>query len=304
MDASIALVVCTFNRARALGRLLSSVLRLHVPADLTWEVVVVDNNSRDQTSEVVRGFAAGLPLVVASEPTQGKAHALNRAIRTSSADLLLFCDDDVVLASDWLLAYRRTAAAAPTAGWFGGRVLPLWPAGRPRWLTDESLPALSGFFAAYDLGEDERPYTIDDKLPIGANMGVRREVFERIGIFRTDLGPRGVRRGTGEDTELIERALAAGIGGLYVGTAVARHVIPAERLRIRSFLDYGIGKGINEYRLRHAGEQKGSYRQILDQVVRAMPQALRGRWDRVRICAVNVGLEIGYKLAMRHAPTE
>jgi len=300
---AISVIVCTHARPRALARLLDSVAALRLPEGPEWELIVVDNDSRDDTESVARRAAARLPLRYVHEPRRGKSCALNRGVAAARGALIAFCDDDVVLDPEWLAALRRAADEAPEAAWFGARVLPRWPRGRPRWLSDECYPALAGFFAAYDLGEVDRAYRPSDRLPIGAGMAVRRALVEAVGGFREDLGPRGRQRGTGEDTDLIERARARGLRGRYVGRALAWHLIPEERLRLRAFVDYGIGKGINQHRLQAPGARRGSYLRIVEQTARALPQALRGRWDRVRVCAVNVGLEIGHRRAGREGRT-
>src|SRR5262249_34483638 len=152
------------------------------------------------------------------------------ALKEAKGDLLLFTDDDVQLDPGWLRAFVETANAFPDAGWFGGRIIPWWPGGRPSWLRDECLPALSGFFGLYDLGAAPRWYTPGDYPPAGAGMAVRRGTFDRVGGYREDLGPRGERKGTHDDSELIERARAAGIPGAYSPGAVCSHLVPDNRL--------------------------------------------------------------------------
>jgi glycosyltransferase involved in cell wall biosynthesis len=262
-------------------------------------VLVVDNNSGDHTREVVEGFRGRLPIRYLFEPRQGKTRALNLALREARGELLLFTDDDVHLDPGWLEAFDEASRTHPEAGWFGGRIIPYWPAGRPAWLREECLPALSGYFVLYDLGGELRAYAPSDDPPAGAGMAVRRSLFERVGGYREDLGPQGEQRGTHDDTELVERARAAGIHGVYVPRALCRHVILSERLGVRCFVKFGIGKGENQVRAEGPGARPASLWRLVSQAVRAVPQALRGRGDRVRICCVNVGLEWGRLRARR-----
>lgn len=289
----VSVVVCTYNRCDVLGDTLSSFVSLRIPNGVSWELLVVDNNSSDRTREVAARYADRLPLRYLFESRQGKTCALNLAVREAQGDLLLFTDDDVQLDPGWLWAFHEAARACPQAGWFGGRIIPWWPAGRPGWLQDECLPALKGFFGLYDLGDQQRPYAEGDDPPAGAGMAVRRATFERIGGYREDLGPRGDKKGTCDDSELIFRAKAAQIGGAYVPDAVCRHLVPDERLSLRWFLKYGVGKGENQARMEGPGGQKGSLVRAWSQALRAVPQALRGRGDRVRICCLNIGIELG-----------
>ena len=297
----VSVIVCTFNRSHLLAEMLQSAAELAAPT--SWELLIVDNNSSDQTQKVAAGFKQRLPIRYIFESRQGQSIALNRGILESEGDLLLFCDDDVRLEPDWLLNYAKAAKEDPRPGWFGGRVLALWPNAKPTWLWNESIPALSGHIVNYDLGADCRLYDSKDKIPIGASMGLRRSTIEKIGLYREDLGPRGDRRGAGGDTDLIERAINSGIPGYYVGSAVCYHWVHPDRLKVRSFFDYGVSKGFNQY-LSGADEFRPcSFSRIADQLVRSVPQVLKNRGDRARICLVNIGIEIG-RLKARQAKSQ
>lgn len=295
----LSVIVCTYNRAEILGQTLESFLGLNVPPGASYELLLVDNNSSDQTKAVCQRFEGRLPLRYLFEPKQGKTSALNRALQEAQGKLLLFTDDDVQLAPQWVAAFHAAAVDHPEAGWFGGRIIPWWEEGRPRWLKDECLPALSGFFGLYDLGDRVRAYVPNDCLPAGAGMAVRRSTFDRVGGYREDLGPRGEKKGTHDDTELIERALKHGIEGVYVPEATCRHFVPASRLSMPWFVKYGMGKGENQARAMGALCPSGSLWRVANQTVRGVPQWLRGRGDRVRICCLNVGIELGRRRVQR-----
>src|SRR5690348_6834853 len=101
MDATI--IVCTYNRAASLRDTLQALRRLDSPAGCEWEVIVVDNNSRDDTRAVVEEVAASWPrLRYEFEGAQGLSHARNRGIGAARGDVILFTDDDVLPESDWL----------------------------------------------------------------------------------------------------------------------------------------------------------------------------------------------------------
>ena len=106
---SVSVIVCTYNRSSVLADTLESFLHLRVPEGVGWELLVVDNNSKDQTREVVEGFAGRLPLRYLFEPRQGKTCALNLALKEAKGDLLLFTDDDVRLDPGWLASFVETA---------------------------------------------------------------------------------------------------------------------------------------------------------------------------------------------------
>lgn len=288
----ISLVVCTYERAALLERMLASAARLEIPPGLPWEIVLVDNGSGDATQRVAEGFRERLPLVVLREPRPGKTLALNRAVAAAAGELLLFADDDVTLRRPWLRSFVEAAAADPEAGWFGGRSVPAWEGAAPGWIGPDVLGAFGGYLCNYDLGGVGRPYREGDLLPIGACMAVRRGVFERVGLFDTGLGPRGKDRGVGDDTELIMRARSAGIAGRYVPEAVVDHFVPAGRLRAASVLRYGVIKGRQQAAIagRRGGPPQG---RVAGQAARGLVQLARGRRDRALVCVLNIGLAIG-----------
>lgn len=99
----ITVILCTYNRCRSLAKALESVAASQVPASVDWEVLVVDNNSGDQTRQVVENFSTRSPdrFRYLFEPKPGKSHALNSGIRESSGENLVFMDDDVTVEPTW-----------------------------------------------------------------------------------------------------------------------------------------------------------------------------------------------------------
>ncbi|MCU0247557.1 MAG: glycosyltransferase [Bryobacter sp.] len=299
----VTVIVCTYNRSRLLERLLDSMVAMAVPEELSWELLVIDNNSRDETPAVAERYSGRLPLTYRFEARQGKCHALNRGLKEARGELLLFLDDDVHVGPGWLQAFALAAEDA-RYDWFGGRVKPDWRGALPGWYRVDTAPAFSGYFGDYDLGERPHAYEQGEKLPLGASLGVRRAVFDRVGEFRLDLGPRGKLRGVGDETELLERAIAAGFAGWYVGDTTVLHHVGPERLRLSGFVNYGVGKGLNQYRMGVEGGRAGSLRRAGSQVLRGVYQLAKGRGDRMRLCLINYGIEMGRRRAAREGSAE
>ncbi len=239
----ISVIVCTYNRCQQLEKALESIVASEMPDSVEWEVLVVDNNSTDQTSEVVKKFSKKYPKRVRYliETQQGKSFALNQAIRQSRGDILAFTDDDVTVEPAWLW---NLTAALHSGEWAGsaGHIVPTWGRPLPRWLSPRGL-LLSGPFVALDLGPEPIPL---QQAPVGANMAFRRDAFVKHGEFRTDLGPRpgtGIR---GEDSELGDRLLAAGERLRYEPSATVYHPAPAERMEKKYLLGWFFGHGYEE----------------------------------------------------------
>jgi glycosyltransferase involved in cell wall biosynthesis len=275
-----------------LACLLDGLTKQNINPFSNWNVIVVNNNCSDRTDDVIVKYQKAIQISYLREDRQGKTFALNKAISSSDSELFLLTDDDVIVPDNWIHDYQCAATYQKSCEWFGGIVRPNWNI-VPDWLHEDTLPALDGYFGRYSLGSYSRLYRDGDKLPLGASLAIRRNVFEKIGVFREDLGPRGDLRGTGDETELLQRAIRAGMGGYYLASNPCLHDVPQERLKLRAFYRYGIGKGINQYRLEGKRHRSGSDKIIVDQAIRGLYQLLKGRKDRARICVVNIGMEIG-----------
>lgn len=225
MDASI--VVCTYNRADSLSETLDALQRLQVPETIGWEVIVVDNNSTDRTREVVERHAQGWPrLRYEFEPAQGLSHARNRGIASAQGEIVLFTDDDVLPEPDWLIRVLE-GMARHGADASGGYIAPIWEVPPPKWLTERFY----GFLAVRTDREDDYPIEDPRQAPYGANMAIRRSVFDRVGGFDTNRGRKGKVLASGEDGEMFERILDAGYKAVFLGDAQVHHKVEAFRLR-------------------------------------------------------------------------
>lgn len=245
LDATV--LIATYNRAPLLDETLASLARMRVGSGCRWEVIAVDNNSSDDTRAVVERRVPGfpVPLRYLFEGRQGRSSALNTGIAAANGTVLAFTDDDVRVAEGWLAAACTALGDETGAGYAGGPVRPIWEVPPPRWL-DLNRGDLWGTIAIQDHGAEPFVYEERVKVPLGANMAVRREVFDRIGVFRPDLGRTGGRLVLGQEVpELLLRARAAGIRGLYLPAMTVDHHIPARRLTPAYFRQWWFGKGVS-----------------------------------------------------------
>lgn len=243
---TIAVLIATYNRAQLLGETLDILARSLAPSSVTWEVVVADNNSVDDTRSVVLSRQAGypVPLRYVFERRQGRSAALNAAMAATTAEGFLFTDDDVRVAASWLAA----GATALSEGWdyVGGPVRPIWEAPPPAWL-DLTRADLWGTIAILDYGAERFVFEERKRVPLGANMGTSRALIERIGGFRNELGRSSGKRVLGQEVpELLTRARAAGLRGLYLPEMSVDHHIPASRLTRQYYRRWWMGKGYSK----------------------------------------------------------
>ena len=290
----VSVAICTHNRAQSLAVTLASVGALRDPG-VPWELLVVDNNSSDGTRQVIEAFGEGHPVRVLAERRQGLSHARNRALRACRGDLIAFTDDDVTLDPGWLEAYAGARARHQNAGYFGGPIRVVWPAGRPAWVRDEGLPLIGGLLGHYDRGPDEHAYAPGEPHPYGANLALRRALWERVGEFRGDLGVSGESPGRGEEAEYLDRAGSAGLEGWYLPGASCGHRVQAAHLRLRHLYRYGIEKGVAAARIGPAPAAGGKWGGEALHVLRGLGQIVKGRGDRWRQCVINAGIERGLR---------
>jgi glycosyltransferase involved in cell wall biosynthesis len=228
-EPGVSVVISTYNRGRMLPAALQSVRDQRGPLADTLELIVVDNNSTDDTREVIRQIAAVDPRVrYVFEPRQGSSHGRNAGIRECRAAIVAFTDDDVRVEPGWIDAIVRAFREHPHAGVVGGRVLPLWPSPPPAWLTPEHWPPL----ALIDYGGV--PMVVSPERPIclvTANAAFRRNVLAEVGGFSpaVQLGSHGVL-GSVEDHELQLRVLAAGVSMVYDPRIVVHAEVQPNRL--------------------------------------------------------------------------
>jgi glucosyl-dolichyl phosphate glucuronosyltransferase len=237
----LSVVICTWQRSALLRATLEHIaVHLQVPEDLTWELIVVDNGSTDETAAVVGAFSGRLPIEYVVEPRLGHSHARNRGASVARGEYVLWTDDDVLVDERWLVEYRDAFARHPEAAVFGGPVEPWFPNEPPTWLV-QSLPLLQVPYALRDFGTRVAPLEAD-RLPFGANFAVRASEL-RAHPFDTRLGNRGLERVAGEETKVMRAILEAGGGGWWVPSARVRHYLPVERQSVEYLREYYHARG-------------------------------------------------------------
>jgi glycosyltransferase involved in cell wall biosynthesis len=235
----ITVILCTYNRWQSLAKALESAAALKLPESDKWEILVVDNNSTDKTREVVDNFRQRYPgrFRYLFEPQQGKSHALNAGIREAHADVLAFMDDDVTVDPGWL---KNLTASLDDDHWAGagGRILPQHTLKPPSWLSLSERHAL-GPLALFDPDPNVEELS---EPPFGTNMAFRRDVFDKHGSFRTDLGPRPGSEIRSEDSEFAYRLMMTGEHLRYERSAIVYHEVPENRLQKDYFLNWWFDK--------------------------------------------------------------
>jgi glycosyltransferase involved in cell wall biosynthesis len=220
-------IIATHDRCTLLQTALSSLLEAPVPVGLQVTITVVDNNSTDQTAQVVQDFIsrAGLPIRYLFEPRPGKAFAINTGISFTNGDLVGFIDDDERIDSSWY-AHILEAFRDASIDFIGGPYIPQWAVPPPQWLPRQAR----GIIGWFEFTSSPKRYgkELPDAVLVGGNAVIRRSTLNQIGLYRTDLGSH-------DDQDMFERLLAGGFLGMYLPQLVIYHWIPQERLEKQYF---------------------------------------------------------------------
>ena len=208
----LSVIICSYNRCQSLGRILDSFQNLSFAPE-AWELLIVDNNSTDETRSVAEGFIGKgfINLKYIFEGLQGKSYALNTGIRESRGKILAFTDDDCVVDSNWLLAIMKEFKADPSLGGIGGRVELHDKAAAPiaqRTLRERLL-----------LSRPDHPLS----MIIGCNMAFRRNLFDVVGGFDVALGPGTKIGAVSEDLDFLYRVYKAGFKLVYSPDVLVYH---------------------------------------------------------------------------------
>lgn len=222
----LTVAVCTYNRADFLRQTLAGIEQQQFPRD-QFEVLVIDNNSRDHTRAVVAEFSSSQPPPRhVLETQQGLDYARNRAIAEARGDIILFADDDILVQPDWLTQMCAPFATAETSriGAVGGEVIPVFPDGLPPWVAEWHAPLA--------FRTDAGPLAARHS-PMGANLAIPRRIFSELGTFHTALDRAAGNYFSGGDSEMIRRIRAGGYEVWFAPAAAVKHQMPASRTTFR-----------------------------------------------------------------------
>jgi glycosyltransferase involved in cell wall biosynthesis len=244
MDISI--IICTYNRASILRETLESFLLIQRPSDTQIEVIIVDNNSNDDTAAVSKEFSERNPGVFRyiKESVQGLSFARNCGIRSSRAELIAFVDDDIYFDPRWLVEmvglFRGTGAMCA-----GGRSIPHFEASKPNWISTDLLVV----YGSTNSG-DAVKRMIFPEHPFGLNMVFNREIFKVVGLFNVTLGRVKNSLLSNEESDLFLRIDRANLPVFYTPHAIVHHRIPEARTRKSWVLKRMYYQGISDVTLR------------------------------------------------------
>lgn len=179
-EISLEVVICTYNHAALLDRVLAALAQQRPGPDVAWRILVVNNNCTDDTDAVVARHAASapVPLTMVHELEQGLTPARRRGVVSTRGEWIAFVDDDCLLEEDWIQQAAEFARANPDCGAFGGMVILDWEMSPPAFVRRYGWA-----FAEQDHGTSVRHV----QCLTGAGLVVRRSALAECGWIEKQL---------------------------------------------------------------------------------------------------------------------
>ena len=297
----ISAVISTYNRDKYLTGVLDSLLKQSLSYD-QFEIVLVNNNSTDQTEIISKAFEAQHPEVnflYFVEKNQGLSHARNRGILESKGDYIAFVDDDAYLCKDYLKEVVEYMDAQSETDAIGGKILLQFEGTRPKWANKYLDP----LWAAYNAGEEIVLFK-NDSYPIGCNMAFRSSVFEKIGNFNVNLGRVGKNLAGGEEKDMFMRMYQKNMKVAYLPKAYVYHNIPESRMTKEFIRKQAIGVGASE---RIRSKEQGSFgRSVVKELIKwvgsfglFLRYSIKGQFAKARMI-IQFRAWVSYGLFKKH----
>ena len=280
----LSVIIPTRNRGAVLADALGSLTRQSLDND-AFEIIVIDNDSTDNTRTVVAGMKARLPNIrYFFEPEPGLHSGRHCGLREAKGELLTFADDDIEALPSWLESIAQ-GFADPEVDMVGGNNLPMFLESPPLWLSKlwecanlggRAIPSLS----VLELPGGPRPF--NPLLVWGCNFSIRKQTLIDAGGFHPDSLPQDLVRFRGDGETHVSRYVAR-IGSrciFHPGATVYHKVTPA-RMTISYFRQRAFNQGVSdsytELRRRHMeGRGGASWIPVLG-VARRRLRKIRGK---------------------------
>jgi glycosyltransferase involved in cell wall biosynthesis len=239
----ISVIICSYNRADYIIGAVESLYNqtLH---KTRFEVIVVDNNSNDNTGELVQNYISTHPdfnLHYLSETRQGASFARNTGATFAKSPLVCFMDDDAIAEEHYLDRILLFFASHQDASGLGGRIIPKYIPAEPKWMSHY----VSSLVGNFDYSPQLTIFK-EGKYPLESNMVVLKTDFEAINGFNTELpGVKGTLRVGGEGKDFFLRLQSLQKKIYYDPHLIVEHIVEVKKLtphymyRVAS----GIGRG-------------------------------------------------------------
>ncbi|MBD2358169.1 glycosyltransferase family 2 protein [Tolypothrix sp. FACHB-123] len=246
LDFTVA--IPTYNGEIRLPELLERLRNQLYTEAFSWEIIVVDNNSTDNTATIVKNYQASwqcpYPLKYFFEAKQGAAYARKRAVEEAKGKFIGFLDDDNYPVSNWVAVAYAFGQKYPKAGAYGSQIHPDWEVEPP-----QDFQRIAPFLAITERGNLPLIYDPHKKLlPPSAGLVIRRQAWlETIPNEMILTGRVSNNTLTSEDLEMLSHMQKSGWEIWYNPEMEIYHKIPSWRLRREYLIPFFRGIGLSRY---------------------------------------------------------
>lgn len=249
----VSVIICTYNRENLLTKAVNSLLNQNVNKDI-FEIIVVDNNSTDNTSALCKGIKINNPNVHFNyllEKNQGSSYARNLGASIAVGEVFVFIDDDAEVVQNYIEVILDFRKKHPNIESFGGKIIPKYDPKEPKWMSHY----VSSLVGNFDYSEVIVSFS-KNRYPLESNMVVLKSVFFEVGGFNKALpGVKGSLRIGGEGKDFFFKVKKRGYNVYYVPQLIVYHNIEVKKLTAEYMyrVASGIGRG-ERIRVQHKGK--------------------------------------------------
>jgi len=240
----ISIVICSYNRALYIVDAMDSLYHQTLNKAF-YEVIVVNNNSTDNTAAVCESYISNhldAHYIYCNESKQGASFARNTGAAIAKGELICFMDDDAIANKNYLENIIRFFETYTDAGGLGGKIIPKYIPAEPKWMS---------YYVSSMVGNFDYSTTVTEfsanKYPLESNMIVRHTDFNLVGGFNIDLpGVVGTVRIGGEGKDFFFKLKALGRKIYYDPAIEVQHVVETTKLTPQYLYRVASGMGRGE----------------------------------------------------------
>lgn len=284
MSTKYSIIISTYSRAQTLKRCLQHISKLTNPLE-KWEILVINDNSTDNTEEVVNGFKDKFPqLRYFNETNPGLHIGRNLGCENAKGEILCYLDDDSFVTKEWLKGIEKAFADSEVV-LVGGPCLPEYESEAPTWVnqfwSETEWGKSLGILSLLDFGEEVK--TILPCCVYGCNFNIRKDILLKLGGFPPDAMPKELIRFRGDGESAVSQKIEKlGYKILYHPDVKIYHLVLACRMTIdyfcwRSYLQ-GISGSFTQIRKKYGldgGDKAAKNLSVLRKAIRIIRGKLR-----------------------------
>ncbi len=279
----ISAVICSYNRARFIIDAVDSIFNQDFDRKL-YEVIVVDNNSTDNTVALLEEYKTkhpGYNFRYYVEHNQGVSYTRTRCAKEATGEIVAYLDDDSTAQPGWLSSIAEFFDSHPDTWSTGGKISPVFLTGIPDWYSKYFF----GLVGNFDQGPNVKQLT-GARYPCGANMAFRKKVFEEIGYFNAELGRKGKGLLATEEKEIYMRILAHHHKVYYLPYVAVLHKVESNKFDKAYVRRHSMGIGGGE-RLRLKGDTTALFVKLFEYIAKwgyavlyGLGFLIKGQWSK------------------------